>query len=448
MSQWNKWFSPSRQRPVWSRRAFLGGAAAVVGLPFLRSLSPRNAYAAGEFPVRLAWMYAPNGINMTDFTPDNVGENYDLKRIIASLADYQDQVSVISGLSNMVARTDRPGDHARGTGSFLTCEEVLYEGISNGVSADQVAAQAFGGETLLSSLELGAEGGTGFGECDSGYSCAYSQNISWASATTPQPKVDNPKVAFERLFVGVDTSLSETEREKRAVYQTSVLDLVLDDVNRLSPRLGTSDQAKLDEYLTGLRELEERIVAGESNTCEPGAAPASYVDDEDLPRTMVDIMVIAFKCDMTRVCSFMFGNGATNKSHRWLGVSGGHHQISHHQNDAQNLEYLSLIDEWEVAQYAYFVEQLAKTEEGDGTLLDNTLLMFGSGIADGNSHSHSQLPILLAGGGAGAHAPGRHIEVAGNRALGDLYVTMLQAAGVDIDSFGRDGIGPLSEIAG
>ena len=446
--RWNKFRQSAPGASPWSRRAFLGGSAAVIGLPFLRSLLPVNAKAADDPVVRLIWLFAANGMHMAEFTPDNDGPGYDLKRILAPLVDIQDQVSVITGLSNRAGEGDRAGDHARGAATFLTCTEISYEGVANGVSCDQLAAQALGDQTLLPSLELGAEGGSGFGQCDSGYSCAYSQNVAWAGVSTPQPKLDNPRTAFERLFVGFNASLSDAERQKRAVYQTSVLDLVVSDVDRLNPRLGVADRAKLDEYLTGVRELEQRIAAGEANTCDPEAAPASYVALEDLPRAMADVMVTAMQCDLTRFATFMFGNGGSNLNYRFLNVSGAHHEISHHQDDPDNFERLTLIDTWEVEQLAYLLDRLQNVEEGDGTLLDNTLVMMGSEISDGNRHNHYDMPVLLAGGGGGAHLPGRHIRLASERPVADLYTSMLQAAGVAIDTFGMDGTGPLTEIAG
>ncbi len=445
--RWNKWLS---------RRAFLGGGAATLALPFLPSLLPRVARAgsAETPPVRLLFYYVPNGIHMAAWTPDSEGAGYDLKAITSPLAPIQSEVSLFTGLNNAAGHLSGvPGDHARGTGAFLTCmQPKLTDGddIENGISVDQVAAQHNGAETLFPSLQLGVQGGTSTGNCDSGYSCAYARNISWSGPTTPLPKSTNPQLIFDRLFQGFDVDLSEEERARRRMYRTSVLDQVLGDAETLHGKLSARDRLKVDEYLTGVRELEQRIedLATES-VCEPGDRPAvtsSYTYPQHVD-VLHDLMVKAMECDLTRYLSFMLGNGGSQRQYTFLGVEGGHHDISHHQGSQDNYDRLTTIGTWEVEQWAALLERMRAVEEADGTtLLDNSLVLFSSEIADGNSHSHFLLPVLLGGRGAGAHSPGRHIAYPGERSIADLYLTMLQAAGVPATEFGSDSEGILEEV--
>ncbi len=366
---------------------------------------------------------------------------------IEPLAGHRPDVLVLWGLANRAGESDRPGDHARGTASFLTSTPIEHSGVVNGVSCDQVAARALAGRTSIPSLELGVHETSTYGICDSGYSCAYISNIAWAEGSLPLPKISSPRVAFERLFGGVDPSLSQAAREQRLRYQSSVLDLVNGEANALQARLGQRDRDKLDQYLTGVRELELRIAAGEAAACEAGATPPSDVEFQDHARIMADVMAVAFQCDLTRVQTFMLGNGQSGQSFSFLGVSGAHHEISHHQDDPGNFDRLTTIGRWEIEQLAYLLDRLADVPEADGSrLLDHCLVMVGSEIADGNRHSHTDLPVLLCGSGGGAASPGRHVQLPTERPVADLYLSMLQAVGADATSFG-DSTGPLSEIA-
>lgn len=451
---WTKWWqrgnAPIRrlgQRGPWSRRAFLGGGAAVITLPFLESL--RGGAWAGPLgspcPVRSIFVYVPNGMMMADWTPSATGANYDLPRILAPLASVQDQVSVISGLDNPAAVVPVPGDHARGTGSFLSCVTVEHtsgDDISNGISADQVIANAIGGQTLFPSIELGCVGGTPVGDCDSGYSCAYTRNISWADETTPMAKLTDPSIVFDRLFAGLDLDLSEEDRERRKRWRSSVLDTVTEDANRLNLVLSQSDRNKLDEYLTGIRDLEARIQSGFDGECLPGEEPTTNLPYEQQVPVMNDLIVQALACDLTRVATFMLENAGSNRSFDFLGVTGAHHELSHHQNVESTTESLVTIGTWEVEQFAHLVSGLAGVTEADGsTLLDNSLVFFSSEIADGDSHSHYDLPVLLAGSGGGAHNPGRHIDAEG-AIISELFLSMMYAAGVTPGGF-ADAQSPL-----
>jgi hypothetical protein len=434
-----------------SRRAFLGGAGAIVALPWLESVSrvaggvAHAAHPLGAHP-RVLFYYIPNGIHMPAWTPNMVGSGYDLPAILAPLADIQSEVSVISGLDNTPGQPDGPGDHAGGTSAFLTCahaKKTEGKDIYLGISADQVVANAIGDETAFPSIELGLEGGGNIGGCDSGYSCAYSRNISWAGPSQPLPKTVNPQLVFDRLFGGFDALATEEEKARRKLYRTSVLDYVLADAQSLEVKLGTSDRQKLEQYMDAVRDLEKRIAAGDDElSCDPGERPEGPFDVVARLEAMTDLMVLAFQCDRTRVLSFMMGNAGSNRSYDFLGVSGAHHEISHHQNLEENFTKLTVINTWEVAQFASLLMKMAAVQEGEGTLLDNSLVFFSSEVADGNSHAHTNMPVLLAGRGGGVHSPGRHIDVPGSRPTADLFLSMMHAAGVDAPDFANS-TGPL-----
>ena len=437
-----------------SRRAFLGGAGAFVALPFLESVAPRRAFAAeGDAPpTRLLYYYVPNGMHMPAWTPQAEGAGYDLPPILASLAPVQSRVSVISGLENLPANPDGAGDHAAGTGSFITCHHVhKTDGadIENNISADQVAAQYLGAATPFPSLQLGTDGGASVGGCDSGYSCAYSRNISWAGPQTPLPKTVNPLLVFDRLFEGFDSQATLAQLEKRKRYRLSVLDYVLQDAKSLQQRLSVSDRFKVEEYLDGVRALEQRLTnADEAPPCEVMSRPEGPWSVTERLELMNDLMVLAFQCDQTRIISFMNGNAGSGRSYGFLGVSGGHHEISHHQKLQENYDKLQIIDTWEVEMFADLLVKMAAVSEDDGsTLLDNSLVFFSSEIEDGNTHSHSNMPILLAGGAGGAVASGRHIVYPDGTPVANLLLRMAQIAGADVDSFG-DSTGPLAGLGG
>jgi hypothetical protein len=393
---------------------------------------------------------------MPAWTPTSAGSDFTLPPILSPLSSLRSEVSVLSGLSNVAAtpQGDGPGDHARGTSCFLTCAHpVKTEGanISIGPSVDQLLASHFSGETTLPSLELGCEGGGSTGGCDSGYSCAYSRNISWRSATTPAAKEINPRSVFDRLFAGFVPGESQETLSRKLRYKQSILDFVLSDAQSLSNRLGHKDRMKMDEYLTGVRELEQRIeLAGQMDdgpTCQPFDRPTGIPNQlQEHARLMLDLIVLAFQCDMTRVATFMLGNGGSNRSYGFIGVPGAHHEISHHQNDPAKHAQLQTIDTWEVEQFAYFLERLAQAQDGTGSLLDQSAVFFSSEIADGNAHGHYNLPVLLAGRGGGTLQPGRHIQYGNNMPIANLYLTLMQNMGMDIQSFGDDGVAALTGL--
>ncbi|MBS02042.1 MAG: transcriptional initiation protein Tat [Gammaproteobacteria bacterium] len=418
-----------------SRRAFLGGAAAAIALPHLPSLANTPA----RTPRMLAF-YVPNGIQMTGWTPAEEGADWALTPILQPLVDAQagidvkDDVLVVSGLRNDPARPDGPGDHAAGTGSFLTCAHVYKSEshIVNGISMDQVLANQVGHATRFASLQLGIEGGSSNGGCDSGYSCAYSRNISWAGPHTPLNKLTHPQGTFDLMFGGYDAGATAEERAARHARKSSILDYVTGDAKRMGARAGAADKRKLDEYLTGLRSLEKSI----TTQCEPGGAPPETFDYQTHVKVMLDLIVTAFSCDMTRVVTFMLNNAGSNRHYPFLGVEGAHHEISHHQDDPKKLADLRTIATWEIAQYAYLLQRMKETEEADGTnLLDNSLVFFSSEIEDGNSHRHENLPVLLAGGASGRLSTGRHLDRQ-DEPIANLFVSMLNMSGAAVTQFG------------
>ncbi len=410
------------------RRAFLGGAGALVALPAFESLAQTAP------PMRFVAVFAPNGINMSGWTPDAEGPQWQPKRLLLPLAPVKPHVTVITGLSNAPAASPLPGDHARGTGSFLTCEAVVKSeaaDITNGTSVDQLMVQRLNPATRFRSLQLGLEGGESQGSCDNGYSCAYTRNISWAGPKSPMPKLVEPRVVFERLFAGADASASQQQLQRRRVTRASVLDYVRGEATSLSSRLSTRDRAKLDEYLTGVRELEVRLGV-EAGTCS-ATAPV----EGDIPvksKQMIDLIVTALRCDLTRVVSFMLANGISNRSYDFLGARGAHHELSHHQNDPEKLEKLDVIATWEVAQFGYLLEALKAVPEGNGTLLDHTVAYFSSDVEDGNSHAHTNLPVLVAG--RGGSVAGQHVRLAQAEPLANLYLAFMGAMGAGVDRFG------------
>jgi hypothetical protein len=445
MSVWDKFRTTRVLRPgdrgappIVSRRAFLGGAGAVVTLPLFESLDARAATAPR--PVRAIWWYAPCGIEMAQWRVPN-GPLNNLSRILAPLEAVKASTLVLTGLDNTACMVPVAGDHARGTGSFLTCRTVEHstDSIINGISVDQVAANVIGAQTSFKSLELGTTGGSSVGDCDSGYSCAYTRNISWIDSNTPNPKITDGGIVFDRLFSGFDQSLTAEQLAARKLWRKSVLDYVLDDANALKTRLGVSDREKLDEYLSGIRSLEVRIDA-EQPGCIPSDRPEPTVDYGMSCDVMSDLTVLALQCDLTRLVTFMLENGGSYRSWDFLnGVVGAHHELSHHQGDPTKIEALARIGTYQIERFAYLAERLQNTLEPDGSsLLDHSTLFFSSEISDGDWHNHDDLPVVMVGGAGGAIRTGRHVDL-GSRPIADLYLSMLEVVGAPQSSFGIDG---------
>ncbi len=442
-----------------SRRTALQGMGVAISLPFLESMGPglQAAPAAADrsLPRRLAFVYVPNGVNMADWTPAAEGARFTLPRTLEALSPVRNELLVLSGLTCDKARPngDGPGDHARAMGAFLTGSQPRKTAGANlraGVSVDQLAAQRAGNATRFPSLEIGCESGPQAGNCDSGYSCAYSANLSWRSESTPNPKEINPRLVFDRLFSNQVINEADRNRAMRDHFNQSILDFVREDANRLRSRLGGADVRRVDEYLTSIREIERRIQRANSGT-EPATAggvrrptgvPGEY---RDHIRLLSDILVLAFQADLTRIASFVYANEGSNRGYRHINVPEGHHDLSHHGNDRHKLDKISHINRFHMEQFAYLLNRLKSIREGDGTLLDNCMIMYGSGNGDGNRHNHDELPILLAGKAGGTLTSGRHIRYPRNTPLCNLYLELLERMGCRAERFG-DSTGRLPQL--
>lgn len=432
-----------------SRRVALRGLGVSLALPWLESLNMATATgataAAQAAPIRMACMFVPNGVHLADWTPDTTGFGFRTPYILEPLAKVQEDLLVLSGLTHDKGRAngDGPGDHARSASVFLTGAQprkTAGSNIRSGISVDQAAAQKIGKATKFPSLELGCEQGRGAGNCDSGYSCAYSSNVSWASETSPVGKETNPRLVFQRLFADRSQTDHNEQTARREALRKSVLDFVTDDAQRLQKQLGNRDIQKLDEYLTGLREIERRIELAEQQATK---GPLDYAQPAGVPREyrehirlMCDMMVLAFQTDSTRIATFMLANAGSNRSYRDIGVPDGHHDLSHHGGDRKKHEKIRKINRFHVEQLAYFLEKLKSIKEGDGTLLDNCMVLYGSALSDGNRHNNENLPILLAGSGGGSIDSGRHIRYEEETPLCNLFLSLLDRLGAPTDFIG------------
>ncbi|MBX3745602.1 MAG: DUF1552 domain-containing protein [Verrucomicrobiae bacterium] len=445
------------------RRTFLRGLGALVALPACESLMSARALAgvAGEpsSPLRLAFLYVPNGVHMPDWTPSYEGALSSLPAILEPLSAFRRDMTILTGLTHDKGRAngDGPGDHARAAASWLTGSQALKsEGseIRAGVSVDQVAAAAIGHYTRLPSLEIGAEPGRQAGKCDSGYSCAYSNNISWRNDSTAMAKEINPRAVFERMFGGGTDREQAEGLARRRRYQRSLLDFVHEDARALVRKASGRDRTKLDEYLTAVREIEQRVeraereshrgLEGVPDATLPEGIPSSY---EEHLRLLGDMLVLAFQTDTTRVATYMFANEGSNKPYPFIGVRDGHHTLSHHENDREKQERISRINQFHTRQLAYLLNRLKSTPDGDGNLLDHSILVYGSSISDGNRHNHDDLPVALFGGGCGSILPGRHIRYPQETPMCNLFLSLLERAGVKEERFG-DSTGPLRYLEG
>jgi hypothetical protein len=437
-------------RKYLSRRTLLRGLGVSIALPMLDSMLPAFA-PAKKAPLRMLFNYVPNGIVMEDWTPAPGSSLAGLPRILQPMAAYRDRMMVISGLMQKSgnANGDGPGDHARAAATYLTgvhAKKTQGADIYVGTSMDQVAAQKVGGATRFPSLELTCEDGRMVGGCDSGYSCAYSNSISWRSATTPNPPELNPRAAFERLF-GASDEDPETRKKNRR-YDRSILDGVMEDTRNLERDLGPSDRRKIDEYMSSVREIEARIQKTETDNKEvipqmdkPVAAPA---DLSDHARLMYDLMRAAFQTDMTRIATFMVTREGSSRTYREIDLPEAHHPLTHHQGNPEMIQKVYRINRYHMEMFAEFIGKMAKTPDGDGSLLDHSMIVYGAGLADGNKHEHVNLPVMIAGGACGTIKTGRHLELA-KTPINNLYVSMLDRMGVPAESLG-DSTGPLREL--
>ncbi|OLE48386.1 MAG: hypothetical protein AUG46_03635, partial [Acidobacteria bacterium 13_1_20CM_3_58_11] len=431
----------------------------VIALPLLDAMVPALTLAkntAANPTARLGFVYVPNGIIMERWTPISEGAGFAFSPIMQALEPFSDRLLVLSGLAQVNGRAlgDGAGDHARAGATWLTgVHPKKTEGanIQAGISADQIAARELGKTTQLGSLEIGLESPTLAGDCDSGYSCAYTNTISWRSPTTPNPMEVDPRAVFERLF-GDGDSTDPASRLASLNEQRSILDYVAADVNRLKGELAASDRNKLTEYLEAIRDIERRIQKAEEQNAtmqlpvmeRPSSIPEEF---DDHARLMMDLIVIAYQTDMTRVVSCMIAREGSNRSYRSIGVADGHHSVTHHQNDPEKIEKTAKINHLHTQTFAYLLEKMRSIPDGDGTLLDHSMILYGSSISDGNAHTHDNLPLVLAGGGCGQIKGNRHIRFAKETPMNNLLLTMLSKAGLHPLSKLGDSNGFLEDIS-
>jgi hypothetical protein len=427
------------QKRALSRRAFLRGTGCAIALPWLDAMLPAFGRSAPEAVHRALFVFAPNGKKMDDWIPAAEGAGWEPPHSLEPLARHRERLLVLSGLALDGGRAhgDGPGDHARAAASYLTSAHPKKTGgadIRCGVSVDQVIAGAVGAATRFPSLELGLEKGKGAGSCDSGYSCAYTVHVSWRTPAVPVAKETRPRAVFERLIGPAGRDPVAAARERRRLR--SVLDAVAEDARALERDLGAVDRAQLAEYLDAVRAVEKRIAAAEDEApLEPpaglaGGAPDGYPERVAL---MYELVVLAFRADLTRVATLMLGNAGSNRSYPFVEVPEGHHDLSHHGKDPHKLAQIRRIDRWHSERFADFLDGLAAVREDDQDLLDRSLVLFGSGLADGNAHAHHDLPIVLAGGLAPG---GEHRRYPKNTPLANLYLWMLDRLGVEAEGFG------------
>jgi Protein of unknown function (DUF1552) len=438
----------AQRRASLSRRRFLRGVGISLVLPAFESLLAKGAGAAGASlpattpsgaPLRMAVLYVPNGVNQSCWWPKTEGKEFELNQTMQPLERLRDRIQVISGLDqqNAFGGKDGPGDHARACATFLTgvrVKKTAGADIHAGVSIDQVAARAVGHLTRFPSLELACDAARKSGNCDSGYSCAYQFNLSWASPTLPMTPEANPRFAFERLFGAGSPGERGKSLRQRLEQQRSILDFVLDDTRALGVELGSRDRQKLDEYLTGVREIERRIQQAErfrdtpDPACDaPPGIPASFLEHVQL---MYDLLFLAFRTDSTRIATFLLSYESSNRTFPDIEVTEGHHNLSHHQGKKEKLEKIARIDLWYVQQLARFLEKLDEAKDVDGrSMLHNSMIVYGSGNGDGNRHNHNNLPFILAGGGGGNLTPGRYLKVKA-QPMSNIYLSLLDRMGV------------------
>lgn len=451
------------RRPI-HRRGFLRGVGACLALPALESLGPpARAFAAQRSPVattasgmplRMAFITVPDGVNVSRWRPQGEGTDYQLGQTFEPLAKLKDKFQIFTGLAHENAESggDGPGDHARANASFLTgCRAFKTAGADfrNGISVDQIAAQHLGNQTRIKSMQLGCEEGRATGDCDSGYSCAYQFNLSWASPTMPMAPEVNPRSVFEQLFGAGAPGERQQNLLQRQARRQSILDLVNEQTRSMNQRLGSNDRHKLDQYLESVRSVEKQIESAErfplptTEMQPPTGIPEEY---QAHIRLMFDLLAISFETDSTRLATFPLAHEGSNRSFPELGISEGHHNLSHHKGKQENLDKIATIDHFYMQQLAYLLERLESLKDPDGSsVLDNAMIVYGCGISDGNRHNHNDLPVMLAGRGGGTLNPGRHIDLKREVPMTNLYLSMLDRIGVQLNRFG-DSTGRISDL--
>jgi Protein of unknown function (DUF1552) len=436
------------------RRTFLRGMGTAVALPFLDAMTPALAKpAAGKAPVRMAFVYVPNGMDMRHWDMDYEGKLGILPQTLAPLEAHKNDILVLGNLTHNTGRAllDGAGDHGRCCGSYLTGVQVKksVSDIRAAVSMDQLVADQIGKQTRFASLEVGLEDGRQAGDCDSGYSCAYTNNLAWRSETQPLPPILDPRALFERLF-GDGAELSPEARAQRRINRRSILDFITEDTRALHGNLGPTDQRKLDEYLSSIRQIEEQLKRAEQENAQvdpgmekPYGIPSDFAEHF---RLMTDMITVAFQADLTRVVTFLVTREGTSRAYREIGIPDGHHPLTHHQNIREQMDKVAKINQYQMEQFSQWVTKLKSAHEGNGSLLDNSMIVYGAGLSDGNRHTHHDLPTLIAGHGGGNYIKtGRRVVYRKETPMCNLFLTMMDRMGTRMDHFG-DATGHLNGL--
>jgi len=432
-------------RKALPRRTFLKGMGTAIALPFLDAMTPAlaSSQVPGQAPVRMGFVYVPNGMDVRNWNLDYEGKLDKLSRIMQPLERHKQDLLVLGNLTHNNGRAllDGPGDHGRCCGSYLTGIQPRKSAvdIKVGISMDQIVANQIGHQTRFPSLELGMEDSRQAGDCDSGYSCAYTNNLAWRSETQPLPPVLDPRALFERLF-GADAGLTPEARAQRNRFRRSILDFVTNDTRKLQSNLGPTDKRKLEEYLSSIREIERQLERAEKDNApidpqmeKPYGVPADFAEHFKL---MTDMLTVALQADLSRVFTFLVTREGTSRPYREIGIPDGHHPLTHHRNDPALMEKVAQINTYHVTQFAGWLDKLKSIKEGDSTLLDNSMIVYGAGLCDGNRHNHEDLPTLIAGRGGNYINPGRRIEYRKETPMSNLFLTMMDRMGVHEEYFG------------
>ena len=444
-------------RKAMSRRTILRGMGATLALPLLDAMIPALT-AAAETPAngvrRLGVIYHPNGVIYDKWLPKGVGANFELSPTLAGLQPFKDQLTVVTGLFMDLAEAmgDGGGDHSRACGGYLSGVHVRKSDavVEGGISMDQIAARAFERDTQLSSLQLQMDDNSLVGSCDVGYSCAYSSTISWLTPTLPLMAENNPRVVFERLF-GASDSTDPAVRAARLRQDGSILDSVMDRVKQLQRQLGAADNARVNDYMTSLRDIERRIQKTEEQSAKdvpdiarPAGIPEGF---DEHARLLYDLQLLAYQADVTRVITFMYGREQSPRPYPQIGVPEPHHALTHHQNDPVKMEKCAKIQQYHLKLFTDYLEKLRNTPDGDGSLLDHMIIVYGSGISNSDRHTHGPLPTFVVGGGGGALKGGRHLVYPEHTPLTNLQLTLLNLLGVPAEKIG-DSTGQFKELSG
>ena len=428
------------------RRTLLRGVGAAIALPTLDAMFPALA-SSPKPPRRLAVVYVPNGIIMKDWKVATTGQDFAFTRILKPLESFRREITVLSGLANHAAEKAQGGGHAKATGSFLSGAAPKYTAgpdVHAGVTFDQLVAQHGGSEVRVSSLQIGCEDSRMVGNCDTGSSCAYTNTLSWRDADTPLAVDVNPRSVFERLFGTIDPSLPAAVRARRALYRKSILDHTSEDTRRLMVDLGPADRRKMDEYLTGIREVETKITAAERDPVTPPSEKPSGIPFEykDYVKLMFDLQAIGFQSDLTRVSTMMLGREGRVRTYPEIGVPDPHHPLTHHRGHPDFIEKVTKINCFHLELFASFVEKLKATPDGDGTLLDHSAILYGCALSDGNAHSSKDLPLVVAGH-AGGLKGGQHVAAEQGTPVSNLFVQLMNCVGLETERF-ADSVGQLN----